>query len=72
MSVGFADKKESYYIKKGYSIFESELGKVYIPTKQVELSDEIAIRYEKYPWVECFEVDGVKAKPPKKKKRRSV
>ena len=66
ISVGFADKDKRFYIENGYEIFDSEIGKVYIPLERVEASNEIYIRYEKHPWIETFEVDGVRPKPIKR------
>ena len=63
ISVGFADKDNSYYDSNGYTTYESEAGKVYIPDEKIEITGEIRIRYEKHPWVENFEVDGIKPKP---------
>ena len=66
ISVGFADKDSSYYIEHGYIEHKSELGNVYIPEEQIETTENITIRYEKYPWVEFFEIDGAKPKPIKR------
>ena len=40
---------------------ESPAGKVYIPLSGVILDDEPGIRYEKHPWLEGFELDGISA-----------
>lgn len=66
ISVGFADKDSSYYIECGYTEHKSELGNVYILEDQLETAEHITIRYEKHPWIECFEIDGVKLKPIKR------
>ena len=66
MSVGFADKDSLYYIEHGYIEIISEAGRVYIPDEQVEITGKITIRYEKYPWIEKFEIDGVVPKPIKR------
>lgn len=50
----------------GYEIERSCLGKVYVPREGVEIDGEIAIRYEKHPWLECFELDGIRATMPKR------
>ena len=42
---------------------ESPAGKVYIPLSGVILDDEPGIRYEKHPWLEGFELDGISAEP---------
>ena len=59
MSVSFTDKDASFY-EEGYLREESQIGAVYIPLHGVELSSEPGIRYEKYPWIEKFELDGIK------------
>ena len=66
ISVGFADKDKTYYLDNGYTAFETEIGNAYIPLEQVEIADEVAIRYERHPWIESFEVDGVVPKPIKR------
>ena len=66
ISVGFADKDNSYYDSNGYNTYESEVGKVYIPDDQVEVTGEANIRYEKHPWIEAFELDGIKPKAIKR------
>ena len=42
---------------------ESPLGKVYVPLSGVILDDEPGIRYERHPWLEGFELDGISAAP---------
>ena len=41
----------------------SPVGKVYVPLSGVILDDEPGIRYERRPWIEGFELDGIKAAP---------
>lgn len=67
VSVSFADKDSLYYIERGYTEHKSELGKVYIQEEHLETTENITIRYEKHPWLECFEIDGAKPKPIKRK-----
>lgn len=67
MSVGFADREEAFYLKNGYRVEQSAIGRVYIPTDVVEISGPVAIRYERHPWIETFEVDGVRPLAPKRK-----
>ena len=45
----------------------SELGRVYIHREGVLVTGDIQVRYEKHPWIECFELDGVKAAPARRK-----
>lgn len=42
---------------------ESPVGRVYVPLSGVLLDDEPGIRYERRPWLEGFELDGIKAAP---------
>lgn len=56
MSVGFADTDKDY---SNYLKDSSSVGVVYIPKDDVEIVGDIRIRYEKHPWIERFEVDGV-------------
>lgn len=50
----------------GYEVMRSCLGLVYVPREGVEVDGEITIRYEKHPWIECFELDGIRASAPKR------
>lgn len=43
-----------------YIVDKSPLGLVYIPAHSVEVDEEAAIRYEKHPWLEGFELDGIR------------
>ena len=63
--MSFTDKPECEY-KESHYIYTSELGKVYIPNTGVYISANVSIRYEKYPWIEKFEIDGIKAMPAKR------
>lgn len=62
MSVGFTDKDkgEEYYRELNYTVDESELGKVYYPSVNVEKIGEIEVNYEIKPWISAFEVHGLK------------
>lgn len=40
---------------------DSPVGKVYVPLSGVSIEDEARIRYERHPWIERFELDGIKA-----------
>ena len=46
--------------EKGYRADTSEIGKVYYPDQGVELSEEIAVNYVEYPWITCFQVEGIR------------
>lgn len=48
--------------QKGYVFVQSELGNVYYPEEGVALSDHITVNYVEYPWITCFEVEGVEIK----------
>lgn len=63
MSVGFADKDKGpqYYAEQNYVVDKTEIGYVYYPRENVEVTGEIVIRYEKLPWISRFEIDGIKA-----------
>lgn len=43
-----------------YRVERSPVGLVYIPVHAVEVDEEAAIRYERYPWIEKFELDGIR------------
>lgn len=62
VSVSFTDKQPS----EGYIEEKTVLGKVWIPEDGVLLSPPMRIRYEKHPWMEKFEFDGIKAAPAKR------
>lgn len=70
MSVGFADKEkdEAYYRAKGFRVEKSPVGKVFYPKRGVILTGAIAVRYEEKPWLSAFEIDGIRAKQPKRGK----
>ncbi len=59
MSVSFTDDDPSAY-EADYLREESQIGAVYVPLHGVVLEENAAIRYEKYPWIEKFELDGIK------------
>ena len=51
---------------KSYTLDESVMGRVWIPEDELLLTPPVRIRYEKHPWMEKFEFDGVKAAPAKR------
>ena len=50
-----------------YSLDETALGRAWIPLEGLILTPPVRVRYEKHPWLEAFEFDGVKAAPAKRK-----
>ena len=59
VSVSFTGGDGSEYAE-GYFREETQIGAVYVPLHGVLLEENAAIRYEKYPWIEKFELDGIK------------
>ncbi len=59
MSVSFTDEDEEAMLEKGYETDQSELGNVYYPKEGIEIPDHIIVKYVEYPWVTCFEVEGI-------------
>lgn len=62
MSVSFTDGDGSEF-SDGYLCEKSQIGRVYVPLAGVTLDEDACIRYEKYPWIEKFELDGIKPAP---------
>ena len=46
-------------IKEGYNFQCSELGKVYYPKEGIIIGEYITVKYVEYPWITCFEVEGI-------------
>lgn len=44
---------------RGYDVDESEMGYVYYPKEGIEIPDHIIVNYMEYPWITCFEVEGI-------------
>ena len=59
MSVGFTVGEEKEMLEKGYLLDESVLGKVYYPKEGIRIPDKITVKYVDYPWISCFEVEGI-------------
>ena len=59
MSVGFTVKEEEVMLGEGYVLDESVLGKVYYPKEGIRIQDKIIVKYVDYPWISCFEVEGI-------------
>ena len=62
MSVSFTDGDGSEF-EGTHMVMESPVGKVYVPLSGVLLDDEPGIRYERRPWLEGFELDGIRSVP---------
>ncbi|WP_243117498.1 hypothetical protein [Extibacter muris] len=62
MSVSFIDEDKDVMLEKGYDVDESELGNVYYPKEGIIIPGQITVRYEEYPWITCFEVEGIEIK----------
>ena len=58
MSVSFTD--EDLSASGEYITERSPVGLVYIPAHTVELDEDACIRYERHPWIERFELDGIR------------
>ena len=59
MSVDFTDEDPRTGGDE-YIVDNSPVGLVYIPAHAVVLEDGACIRYERHPWIEGFELDGIK------------
>ena len=55
--VSFTDKDELSMIEEGYLVEETELGKVYYPSKGLSFAEDAEIKRMEYPWITCLEVD---------------
>lgn len=56
---------------KGYEADESELGNVYYPSEGITIPEKIIVNYVVYPWITCFQVDGVEIIKKDKNKNKS-
>ncbi|MBQ6389305.1 MAG: hypothetical protein IJH90_06715 [Mogibacterium sp.] len=63
VSVSFTDGNDPEGGLEGYSIDRTELGRVFLSAGAVQITGPVRIRYEKHPWIERFELDGIKAAP---------
>ena len=59
MAVMFTEKDEATMIEDGFVSDKSELGMVYYPKEGIRIVDQITVKYVDYPWISCFEVDGI-------------
>lgn len=63
MSVSFTDEDLSQSADEygnEYIVDRSPVGLVYIPAHSVDIDEDAAIRYERHPWIEGFELDGIR------------
>ena len=59
ISVGFTDKEKEELLSQGYTCEKSPLGNVYYQSEGIIINDDITINYMEYPWITCFEVEGL-------------
>lgn len=57
--MGFTEKTESKMSAEGYIFEKSVLGNVYYKAEGVSSDGDISINYMEYPWITCFEVEGL-------------
>lgn len=65
--MSFIDDSSQYPELGEYIVESSPIGKVFIPGKDVDIVGDIGIRYEKHPWIERFEFDGLHPHTPVRK-----
>ncbi len=58
--VDFTNKNEQEFAEQGYVCEDSMVGKVYYDPDKIEACGQIAVNYMEYPWVSCFETEGVR------------
>lgn len=66
VSVSFTGEGETPDPEK-YREDRTPIGRIYIPAEGVLISEPARVRYEKHPWIEGFELDGIKAAPAVRK-----
>jgi hypothetical protein len=59
ISVSFTEEDEEAMTLKGFLVDQSELGNVYYPAEGIKISGPIVVKYVEYPWITCFEVEGI-------------
>ena len=65
ISVSFTDGDGTEYAD-GYNRYESPIGYVYVPAKGVIIEEPAVIRYERHPWIEAVELDGIRPEPARR------
>lgn len=67
MSVSFTDGSEDLNERGGrYRVENTVLGRAWIASEALILAEHVRVRYEKHPWMEKFEFDGIKAAPARR------
>lgn len=69
MSVSFTDGTEdlnSTRLEKSYRIEDTVLGRAWIPSEGLVITRPSRVRYEKHPWMEKFEFDGIRPAPSRR------
>ena len=56
-----------YAAGRPYSVEETSLGRVWISAEGLLMDPPVMIRYEKHPWIEKFEFDGIRPAPARRK-----
>lgn len=62
--MSFIDDSMQYCENDDYLVEQSPIGRVFIPRNDLDIVGEIGIRYEKHPWIEQFEFDGMRPHTP--------
>ena len=69
VSVSFTDGTEdlnSTRPEKSYTVEETVLGRAWIPSQGLVITRPARVRYEKHPWIEQFEFDGIRPAPARR------
>lgn len=67
VSVSFTDGNTDLNIGGASYITDSTvLGRVWIPAEGLILTPPLRVRYEKHPWMETFELDGIRPAPARR------
>lgn len=72
MSVSFTDEGAETMEEKGYHADQSEMGNVYYPREGIRIPGDISVNYMDYPWISCFEVEGIEIIKDKKAEREWI
>lgn len=62
----FTDREQEYFRQEGYVCDESALGMVYYRAEGLQVTEPVAVNYMEYPWITCFEVEGIRIAPKEK------
>ncbi len=69
VSVSFTDGTEdlnSTRPERSYTVEETVLGRAWIPAQGLVITRPARVRYEKHPWMEKFEFDGIRPAPARR------